>query len=62
MDYLHLALFTTRDLCSRVPCGGLRSLLINYRLLTTTFPDAAQCFQRQSLVQGNLSARDAFIF
>lgn len=61
MNCLHLALFTPRDPCSHVPCVGLRSLLINYRLLTT-FPDAAQCFQRPSPVQGNSSARDAFIF
>lgn len=57
MDGLHLALFAMRDLCSQVPCTGLRSLLKNHRLFTA-FPDTAQCFQRQSLGQGNSSAKD----
>lgn len=42
MGCLHLPLFATRDPCSRVPWVWLRSLLANYRLLTTTFPDASQ--------------------
>lgn len=61
MDSLHLALFTMRDLCSPVPCTGLKSLLKNYRLFTA-FPDTAQSFQRQCLGQGNSSATDAAEF
>lgn len=50
-----------RGLCSQVPCTGLRSFLKTHRLLTA-FPDTAQCLQRQSLGQGNSSAKDADAF